>query len=78
MLDTQSQHFEKFLDISLRLNVPTVVKDLTYHFSPLLNLPIVVICSLEFIITYVECLFHQLLNKYITFQTDLEINNIKN
>lgn len=35
------------------------------------------ICILEFILTYVECLFHQLLNKHIIFEFDLEINNMK-
>lgn len=34
------------------------------------------ICIIEFIITYMEFLFHQLVNKYVTFQSDLEINNM--
>lgn len=49
-----------------------------YNFSQWLYLQSVVICSLEFIIIYMECLFYKIFNKHITFQSDLKINNIPN
>lgn len=55
-----------------------------HHFCCLNNLSLrfylstKVICSFVFIITHVKCLFHQLLTKHITFQCDIEINNLTN
>lgn len=55
------------------------MKDLAYNISLWSSLAtVVILCIHEFIITYVKCLFHQLVNKHITFQSYLETNNMKN